>query len=165
MQLQCAGRVQSLTTCKDDGGKSYRTCKKNMILHHCMTFFPLVAIWPWVSFITSLQSRLSTALTIQNTTEKNCIILHSHNMTVLQANACLTLVHQIPLTIKWQAALRSANNCQCQFQTPQSASVTTFEECHFSLGANYSRGRRVGAPLSSLSVPGFSYCSHSLLCS
>ena len=25
-------------------GNAYRSCKKNMILHHCMTFFPLVAI-------------------------------------------------------------------------------------------------------------------------
>ena len=59
-------------------------------------------------------------------------------MTVLHPNAFLTWGHQIPVTNKWQAAFRSANNCQGQLQTLQSASVTTFEECHFSLGVKYS---------------------------
>jgi len=45
--------------------------------------------------------KFNTALTIQSATEKNCIILHSQNMTVLQPNAYLTWARQIPVTIKW----------------------------------------------------------------
>jgi hypothetical protein len=42
-----------------------------------------------VSFLTSLKSSLYTALSIQNTTENNCIISHAQNTTTLQPNVFL----------------------------------------------------------------------------
>jgi hypothetical protein len=92
MQLQCAERVQSLTTCKDDGGGGTHIdpVKKK---HDSSSLHDLLSTGRhllMIFFYKNPKVKFNTALTIQSATEKNCIILHSQNMTVLQPNACLT---------------------------------------------------------------------------
>jgi hypothetical protein len=57
-----------------------------MNIYYCMTSFLTNAslLLPSVSFITSLNSKISTAVNIQNTTESNCVISHAQNTTASQ---------------------------------------------------------------------------------
>lgn len=71
------------------------------------------------SFIPSLKSNLCAALTTQNTTEKNCFILHVENVTALQSNIFLTRM----FTGKLLPGFSNAKYCQGQKQTPESLPV------------------------------------------
>jgi hypothetical protein len=68
-----------------------------------------------ISFITIIKPNLCTAVTTQNTTQKNYIISHPKNMAALQPDVFLN-----------GTALPSANNCQSQLQTPQSVTVLVY---------------------------------------
>jgi hypothetical protein len=108
---------------RDGGGGAYRAHKKHG--YHSMTYF-LTHIGCdlfGVSFITSLKSKLRTALSTQNTTEKNCIMSHAQNTTAVQVNILLTGVHRLLVTNKGLSALPSSNHCQGRLQTPQQLSI------------------------------------------
>ena len=76
-----------------------------------------------VSLLRSLQSHLCSALTVQNITENNYVILHEQNTTAFQLNVFLTGIHPLPATNNGRSAFPSTNNCQGQLQTSQSISV------------------------------------------
>jgi hypothetical protein len=73
--------------------------------------------------MTTVKSDLCTALTAQNTTQNNCIVLHSQNRTALQPNVFLNGIRWLLVTNKERSAFASPDNYQGQTQTPQSVSV------------------------------------------
>jgi hypothetical protein len=71
-----------------------------------------------VLFMTSLKSNLCTLPITRNTTGHNCIISHAQNTTALRPVVLLTVIYRLLVT-------NSANHCQGQLQTSQSASLGT----------------------------------------
>jgi hypothetical protein len=74
-----------------------------------------------VSFTRSLNSNLCTDVSIQNTTENKCVILHT---TALQPNVFLTGIHRFVVPAKRRPASLSRRNCQDQIQTCESLYLT-----------------------------------------
>ena len=70
-----------------------------------------------VSFITSIKSNLHTALTAENTTANNCIILHTQDTTELHTNVFLIGIARFLVTKNGRLSR------QGQLQTPQPLSV------------------------------------------
>jgi hypothetical protein len=119
MQLTCTAWLQSLNTHDDGRGKTYRSCQK----HNSLSLHDLLSTGHHslrIPFTTNVQPNLCPALTTQNTTEHNCIILHAQNTTALQLDLFLTGIHQSLVTNKEVSAFPSANHCQGQLQSLQS---------------------------------------------
>ena len=73
MLLTCTTWVVYLTLTTAVGRKTYRLCKKNMDVYHCMTDYLSVGRHlSGVSFVMSLKSNLCT----ENTTENNGSYMH-----------------------------------------------------------------------------------------
>jgi len=121
MQFTCTAWVESLKTCEGGRGKTYSFCQKHrsLSLHDLWNGRYLLGL----SFVTNLKSSLCKALTTQNTTENNSIILQAQNANSLQLSVFLTGIYQLLDTNKGRSAWPSANNCQGRLQTPQSLTV------------------------------------------
>jgi hypothetical protein len=122
MQLTCTAWVESINSRDGGWGKTYSFCQK----HRSLSLQDL--LWKCryllrISFVTNPKSSLCTALTTQNTTENNSIILQAQNAIALQLSLFLTGIYQLLDTNKRRSALPSENNCQGRLQTPQSLTV------------------------------------------
>jgi hypothetical protein len=126
MKLTCTAWVVSLNTCDDGPGKTYRSFQKHepLLLPDVISFYWLLCIRCFVC--NSLKAHLCTALTTQNTTTNNCIILHAQNTTALKPNVFLTGIASV-IGHKQRTV-----PCQGQLQTPQSVTIIVQEE-YFSM--------------------------------
>jgi len=122
MQLTCIAWVEPPDSRDDGKGKIYRSCQKhdNLSLPCFISILPFV--WCFVYY--DSQCKIScTAVTTQNTTENNCIILYAKYTHALYYNIFLSGAHRLLVTNKWRLSFPSANNCQGQLKAPQSISV------------------------------------------
>jgi hypothetical protein len=71
----------------------------------------------YFSLITSLKPNLRTALTTQNTTEKNCTISHAPETTALQPNVILVGIRRLLVTKKGQSpsSVQTTAKANCIF--------------------------------------------------
>lgn len=153
--------VKSLKTGDDGrGGGIYGSCQK----HESLSVHKLLFITRHLfrdSFMTTLKSNFCTALTAQNTTQNNCIFLHSSNTTELQSNVFLTWIHQLLVASNGRWAYLNANNSQGKVKIPQSISALLFL-----FSANHFKGLQTPTDnvyLISLSVSGLPHYRISLI--
>jgi hypothetical protein len=124
IQFTCIAWVESSDSRDDGKGKIYRYCQKhgNLSLPYLLSILSFV--WYFVYYEPPCQISC-TALSSQNTTENNCIILCAKNTYALYHNVFLTGTHRLLVTNKWGLSFPTANNCQGQLKTPRSVSVET----------------------------------------
>jgi len=79
-----------------------------MIFYYCMSFFLVVPSVRYF-FYYKPNSNSCTILTIQDTTENNCIISHAQHTPALQLILFLTGTHWLLITSNGRSALPSAH--------------------------------------------------------
>jgi hypothetical protein len=114
--------VQSLNAWADGLGNTHRSCQQHesLTLHDFLSTGHHLLV---VSFITSLKSKVCTALTTCNTAVNNCIILHAQTTTTLWTEVFWTGIHQSLFSSEGQSAFGNAGDCQGQLQTSRSLSL------------------------------------------
>jgi hypothetical protein len=98
MQMTCTAWVESLNTSNHSRKKTNRSCQKHEYYWWRSFFTNTGRHLLGVSFITSIKSNLHTALTAENTTANNCIILHTQDTTELHTNVFLTGIARLLVT-------------------------------------------------------------------
>jgi len=91
------------------------------VLPHDFLYFSLDLLG--VLFTARLKPGWYTAVTTQNTTEKNCIMTHAQNASAFHLSVCFTGIFQLLVMGEGQSTIPTVNHCSSELQMSQSLPV------------------------------------------